>query len=220
MKSPNIFVGLSHKDRAWADRLRSHLRVAFRDKPEVMIWDDRRIQPGDVWADEIREALQQANVAVLLVSAEYLASDFVSDIEVPTLLARRAQEGLRIIPLIVRPCAWHEIPWLRSIQFWPRDAHPLAELSEGQIDSNLAELAEQVAAALEHGTAEPTPIRETAGPTVAKAGGKLFFITHAHEDGDFAELLQARIEGGIPCLARYGAPCRGHRLAIRDRSDN
>jgi len=197
MTSPNIFIGLSHKDRDWADRLRSHLRVVFRSKPEVIIWDDRRIKAGDDWSSEIQKALQLANVAVLLVSADYLASDFVSNIEIPTLLQRRVQEGLRIIPLIVRPCAWHEVPWLRSIQFWPRDAQPLASLSEDQIDKNLAELAEQVAAALEHVPGEPMGLQAsdaTAEKDIARGDRKLFFITHAHEDGDFAELLQGRIE--------------------------
>jgi hypothetical protein len=195
MPSLNIFIGLSHNDRKWADRLISHLRV--RSKPEVLIWDDRRIRAGDHWEEEVQQALRGANVAVLLISADYLASKFVSNIEVPTLLQRREQEGLRIIPLIVRPCAWHEVPWLRSIQFWPRDAQPLASLSEDQIDKNLEELAEQVAAALEHGPAESTRLRArdaAAEEVVARDDQKLFFITHAHEDGDFAELLQVRIE--------------------------
>lgn len=194
MTSPNIFIGLSHKDRAWADRLKSHLRVAFLDKPDVTIWDDRQIKVGDKWSEEIQMALQRANVAVLLVSADYLASDFVANIEVPTLLERRAEEGLRIIPLLVRPCAWHEVSWLRSIQFWPKDANPLASLSDSEIDRNLEELANQVAATLERGSPEHIQVKpeDTRAPKTGRH--KLFFITHAHEDGDFAELLQARIE--------------------------
>ena len=194
MTLPSIFIGLSHKDQPWADRLRNHLRVAFRDKPDVTIWDDRQIRAGDRWADEIQIALQRARVAVLLISADYLASDFVTNIEVPTLLERSAEEGLRIIPLIVRPCAWHEVPWLRSIQFWPRDARPITTLSESEIDLNLAELASQVAAAVEHDRSEPISTEPAGVSDLPSDGHRLFFITHAHEDGDFAELLQARIE--------------------------
>lgn len=160
------------------------------------IWDDSRIRAGDRWEDAVQEALRRADVALLLVSADYLASDFTSNVEVPALLERRQNEGLRVIPLIVRPCLWHEIPWLRSIQFWPRDAKPLATLRGEEIDRVLVGLAEQVAAAVDRvppSSQAPSP-RIKARETEQHAGRKLLFISHAHEDGDFAELLQARLE--------------------------
>src|SRR4029078_9668247 len=140
LTKPNVFISYSRKDQQWVDRLKVHLQVVARD---MDIWDDSRIRAGDRWEDAVQDALRRADVALLLVSADYLASDFTSNVEVPALLGRRQTEGLRVIPLIVRPCMWHEISWLRSIQFWQRDAKPLATLPDEEIDRVLVELAEQ-----------------------------------------------------------------------------
>ena len=193
MSKPNIFISYSRKDQQWVDRLRVHLQVVAGN---TEIWDDSRILPGELWQNAIQNALRRADVALLVVSADYLASDFASNVEVPALLERQQNEGLRVLPVIVRTCAWHEIPWLRSIQFWPRDARPLAAMSDNEIDRVLLDLAEQVAAVLDRPESKQKQLlaQENSRGTDNRGNQKLFFISHAHEDGDFAELLQARLE--------------------------
>ena len=72
----------------------------------LSIWGDRRIAEGDAWYPEIEEALNEADVAILLISADFLTSRFIRGEEVPLLLERREKEGIRVIPLILKPCPW------------------------------------------------------------------------------------------------------------------
>jgi len=69
---PKVFLSYSHKDRPWADRLLTHLRAIAVD---VSVWSDAQIKPGASWDDEIARAIKTSDVAILLVSANYLASD-------------------------------------------------------------------------------------------------------------------------------------------------
>ena len=73
---PKIFISYSHKDEAWKDRLVSHLGVLAK-QGTLEVWDDRRIAAGDDWQTEIEQAIETCHIAVLLISADFLASDFI-----------------------------------------------------------------------------------------------------------------------------------------------
>ncbi len=140
---PTVFISYSHKDEGWKDRLETHLR-ALELQDDLVIWSDRQIAAGEGWFAEIEQAMNRAAVAVLLVSADFLASGFIQGTEVPRLLQRREAEGLRIIPLFVRPCPWTAVDWLAAIQGRPKDAKPLAEFKKSQADRHLSELALEI----------------------------------------------------------------------------
>ncbi|MEE8522396.1 MAG: FHA domain-containing protein, partial [Thermoanaerobaculia bacterium] len=91
--------------------------------------------------NEIQEAMESSKVAVLLVSANFLTSKFILDVEVPRLLKRRDREGLQIVPLIIKPCCWDRVGWLEAMNMYPRDARPLSGGSDHEIDQQLAEFA-------------------------------------------------------------------------------
>jgi len=138
-----VFISYSHRDESWKDRLVRQLRVLQR-QGLLDVWDDRRIGGGEDWRAEIDAAMARARVAVLLVSADFLSSDFILDEEVPRLLQRRKSEGVRVIPVIVRPCDWLAVGWLAEIQTRPRDGRPLSAGNEHQVDSELATLAAEI----------------------------------------------------------------------------
>ena len=96
-----IFISYCHKDEDWKDRLLRHLRVLEREDV-IRIWDDRQIGVGEDWRTAIGSALEEADLAILLVTADFLISDFIRGEEVPRLLERRAEEGMRLFPIIVR----------------------------------------------------------------------------------------------------------------------
>ncbi len=141
--SPSVFISYSHADESWKDRLVKQLRV-LESEGNFEFWDDRRIAAGNDWYPAIERALKKASAAILLISDDFLTSRFILGEEVPRLLRRRGQEGLRVIPLIVWPCAWQRVGWLKGIQSRPKDGRPLAKGSEYQIRQDLADLATEV----------------------------------------------------------------------------
>jgi len=123
-----VFASCSHKDEVWRGRLVGHLQNLFKLEENLEVWDDRRIDASADWRREIEETLVQARVAVLLVSTDFLISKLIRGNEVPEILRLRQSEGLRVIPVIVRPCSWQAaIPWLASQQARPKDGCPLSE---------------------------------------------------------------------------------------------
>ena len=110
-----IFVSYSHEDAAWVQRFRVLLKPLVRRK-RLTLWADTAIRTGDQWHSEIERAITRSRVALLLVSADLLASDFVMDHELPALVRHR----VRLAPVLVGDCYWQEIPELAGVQ-WLHD---------------------------------------------------------------------------------------------------
>jgi hypothetical protein len=147
MTKPTVFISYSHKDEKWKDRLVTHLGV-LQQEGLLDLWDDRRIGAGESWYEKIQETISKAKVAVLLVSADFLTSNFILGEEVPRLLKRQG-EGLRIFPIIIRPCAWKRVNWLARMNLRPRDGKPISSGNEHQIETDMADIAEEVATIIE-----------------------------------------------------------------------
>ena len=135
-----VFISYSHKDEQWKDWLQSHLSV-LEKQGKLAVWEDRQIKVGDDWLPEIEQSLADSQVAILLISRHFLTSDFILGNEVPDLLQRRSEQGLHVIPLIISPCAWRAVDWLKAIQGYPKDNQPLAGRKDHEIDEQLAALA-------------------------------------------------------------------------------
>ncbi|WP_020393560.1 SUMF1/EgtB/PvdO family nonheme iron enzyme [Thiolinea disciformis] len=133
----DIFISYSHKDEAWKDALKQQLK-ALQLHANFEIWDDGQIQAGSDWLSTIKNAIAQARVVILLVSSDFLASEFVTKQEIPEFLKRREKEGLRIVPVIVRPCVWWTIPWLAAIQGASKDNKPLSQYPLGSYELEIA----------------------------------------------------------------------------------
>ena len=170
---PTVFISYSHTDEQWKDRLVTHLSV-LEGEGFLEVWEDRRIGAGDDWNDQIREGIEQANVAILLITADFLNSKFIRFQEVPPLLERRKQDGVTVIPIIVRHCTWQEVPWLASLQVRPADGRPLASGDDNQIDKDLTAIATEIHAILHPGETESdTPrwaVETTAKPQWNRRG--------------------------------------------------
>jgi tetratricopeptide (TPR) repeat protein len=125
VSAPTVFISYSHKDEIWKDRLRPHLGLLEKDG-RLTVWDDRGIDGGATWYDEIKRVMEDAEVAVCLISADYLNSDFCVKEEIPYLLERRKQEGMLLLPVLIRPCLWTSLDWLKALQMLPRDGKSVA----------------------------------------------------------------------------------------------
>jgi hypothetical protein len=140
-----VFISYSHADERWKNRLVRHLRV-FAAQGDLAAWDDSQIEAGSDWKAAIDAALAEADVAVLLVSADFLTSPFILDHEVARILERRKAEGVRVVPLLVAPCPWTAVDWLANLQVRPAGARPLSLGTRAQSERDLARLALEIRA--------------------------------------------------------------------------
>ena len=104
MERTTVFVCYSHKNDAYLKRVQVHLKVLKHEGIEADVWDDTRIKAGTEWQKEIEAALASAKVSIMLVSADFLASDFIMNNELPSLLESAQSSGTTILSLIVEPC--------------------------------------------------------------------------------------------------------------------
>jgi hypothetical protein len=137
-----IFVSYSHRNRDWLERLQLMMSPYLRSG-ELDAWDDTRIAPGQQWQDAIDGALRSCRVAVLLVTKEFLASDFIREQELPVLLAAADRGAVRLLWVYLSP-AVYEATRLKDYQAAHDLARPLAALSPVEQDQVLKEVAQRI----------------------------------------------------------------------------
>ena len=150
-----VFFSYAHEDEELRDKLETHLALLKR-QGVIATWHDRRIGPGDAFADEIDAALETSDIVLLLVSADFLASDYCHDIEMRRALERHEQGLAHVIPVILRPCDWHssEFGHLNAV---PRDGKPITK--HATLDEGFVQVAEAIRSAAQEasGPAAPAP---------------------------------------------------------------
>lgn len=182
---PKIFVSYAHTDKDWLERMNVHLKPLERSH-NVELWTDQKIGVGKRWLDEIENALADAHVAVLLVSAHFLASDFIADGELPPLLQKAEQEGTRIMPVIVGGCDFRGHPELGAFQSANDPEAPLQGLTPVQVDQVFVKLKR----AIEEALAEQAAL---------DAAGTGTGVDDAGEDDALAD-WEAELEGQLDAL--------------------
>lgn len=142
LKSPStreqVFISYNHQDRKWLKKLRLVLDPLVQNK-KISLWDDTQIKAGAKWADEINQALSLAKVAVLLVSPNFLASDFIARHELPRLLEAAKNEGLIILWIPVSSSLYMETE-IAQYQAAHNPLHPLDGLSDAEVNTILVDI--------------------------------------------------------------------------------
>jgi len=143
MSKPVVFISYSHKNK----RLRERIETAIKSTGvEVDLWCDTKIKAGENWYEEIKIAMKKASLAILILTTDFLASDFIQKEEIPDLLKRREEEGMIIFPILAKPCAWDEHEWLTKMQIRPSGAEPV--WPSRNTDYKLTKIAKEVKALL------------------------------------------------------------------------
>ena len=120
----NVFVSYSHKDEAYREELDAHLSN-LRRQGIIAEWHDRKISPGADWASEIDDNLNTAQIILLLVSSDFMNSDYCYGVEMKRALERNDAKEARVIPIILRPVDWENAPFAR-LQVRPTYARPVS----------------------------------------------------------------------------------------------
>jgi hypothetical protein len=151
-----LFISYGHLDMSptnWLERLKLYL-APFRRRELVEIWDDSKIRAGSEWRNEIRAATERATSAILLVGPAFLASEFITNDELPSLLAAAENRGGRIYPLVVGYCGYKQSV-LEKYQAFNDPEKPLEALTTAEQNKILNQVSLIVDEDLRHQEAKP-----------------------------------------------------------------
>ena len=123
-----IFFSYSHKDEALRDELETHLKLLQR-QGIISVWHDRKILPGTEWDGEIDVHLERAKIILLLISADFIASDYCWDKEVKRAFELHKREAAVVIPILLRKCDWQGTSFSK-LQGLPKDLTPVTAYND------------------------------------------------------------------------------------------
>ena len=146
MHRERVFLSFSRDDVSFRDVLVQHLSSIVRDQ-RIELWDLAKIPAGTDRREHIERAAVESRVAVVLLSASYLADRGCA--EELAALRRQESRGLRLIPVLVRPCPVQQVSWLSKVQILPRGGNAIASGTPSQQDQDFADVAREVSEDLE-----------------------------------------------------------------------
>jgi hypothetical protein len=138
-----VFISYAHANKKYLDRLLTHFKALKHAGVEVDDWSDKRLKAGVNWRQEIEQAMLECRVAILLISTDFLASDFIMTNELPTLLAAAKERGVNIIPIILAPCHFAKSV-VSTYQAANEPSKPLSSLTPAQRDTIYMEVTARV----------------------------------------------------------------------------
>src|SRR5215510_4817146 len=121
--SIRLFISYAHRDEDLRQELDNHLSN-LRRQQIISGWHDRRIAPGQEWAEQIDNALNEAQIILLLISARFMASDYCYAKEMVRAIERHDAGEAVVIPIILSACDWQGAPFSK-LQALPKDAKPI-----------------------------------------------------------------------------------------------
>lgn len=151
MAVPKIFISYAHADIAFQKELLKRLKPLKRKK-EIILWHDGVILPGEKWDSSIKENLAQANIIILLLSADFVDSDYIYEKELPAIIDRRERGDIQLIPIVVRNITLDGTN-IGIYQCLPQDEFrqlkPIIEWEERQIDKVWLQIDQQIRAVID-----------------------------------------------------------------------
>jgi hypothetical protein len=124
----SVFVSYTHKDERYRQKLEISLTQLQRDGL-ITVWYDRKILPGQEWDQEIDRNLESAEIILLLVSPDFLASNYAYGREMSRALERHQSRSATVVPIILRPSDWQHSP-LAPLQALPSEGRPVSRWSD------------------------------------------------------------------------------------------
>lgn len=145
----NIFFAYSREDSILRERLDKHLS-GLKRKNYVNTWYDGKIDAGKEWEKEIDTHLSKADIILLLISADFIASDYCYDVEMTKAISRHEKGDAVIIPIILNPCDWSDLSFSK-IQGLPQNGKPItsthwenSEIALNEVAKSIKEIVENL----------------------------------------------------------------------------
>jgi TIR domain len=135
----SVFISYSHRDQAFREELENHLSN-LRRQNVIASWYDGDISPGTEWESQITEHLKTDQIILLLISADFMASDFCYSFEMTQAIARHDANQARVIPIILRPTDWKGAPFAKlkvlptdgkAVTRWPTHDEAFENIVQG-----------------------------------------------------------------------------------------
>lgn len=139
-KRAKVFVSYSEEDRAYLEEIQKWFKPFLG---QIDYWDASKIQPGQNWKDEIQQAIKETKVAILLVSIDFLGSEFINTSELPPLIEAAEQEGAVLLMIVLRPCFWEDIPTLAKFQTMNPPDRPVSKMDDNEREELFVNLVRQ-----------------------------------------------------------------------------
>ncbi len=134
-KAISVFVSYAHKDETLREELETQLKL-LQHTGMLDAWNDRRIRPGENWENQIDDNLQRADVVLLLISADFMASDYCLK-EMEIALQRQRSGSVAVVPIIVRHCNWRHLP-VSVNQALPKNGNAIESAGYGKGERDAA----------------------------------------------------------------------------------
>ncbi len=119
----SIFISYAHADEDLKNELDKHLTGLKRSK-KIETWNDRQLIAGQEWDEVIKTELERSDIILLLISIDFIASQYIWDKELATAMKRHEEGTARVVPIILKNCLWQEMPFAK-LQALPRNAKPV-----------------------------------------------------------------------------------------------
>lgn len=221
-----IFFSYSHADEELRNELEKHLSILKR-QGLIETWHDRQIGAGEDFANKINSNLETADIILLLVSSDFLNSDYCYDIEMTRAMERHERGEAIVIPIILRPCSWHKAQFGKILAA-TKDGRAITKYPT--LDDGFLEVTDAIEKAVKtltprrsvHNTVIPANV--TAQTTVAAPRSSNLRITRQFSDHDKDEFLETAfnficnyLEGSLDELEQRnpGIQTRGTRVDVR-----
>lgn len=137
-----VFIAYSREDNADRERLEKHLSTLKRNAA-ISTWYDGKIEAGKDWEREIKDALNLSDIILLLISPDFIDSDYCYNVEMSRALERHEAGDATVIPIIVRHCDWEDTPFSK-IQLLPRNGQPLNSAAWPNRDEAFAHVCKEI----------------------------------------------------------------------------
>ncbi|MGC4233623.1 MAG: toll/interleukin-1 receptor domain-containing protein [Niabella sp.] len=148
-----IFISYAHEDEAMKNDLDKHL-ISLKRSDKIDVWQDRILMAGTEWDSTIKKELEEADIILLLISVDFISSQYIWDKELKTALQKHENGTARIIPVILRECDWKDMPFAK-LQALPTGAEPVSRFPDK--DQAYTNIAKEIARVADFLASKTTP---------------------------------------------------------------